>query len=128
MGSSMMLDIQKKYNQLTQTQKDMFAGYGLRQIKHFVEISLPKIEQLLPVGAEVQGINAEGKVQAYDAKTDQYYVWISDLQWQKSNRATLTVDLKTDAIAIWQLFELANHELVDLSHVHRDYLASLEQV
>ena len=128
MGSSMMLDIQKKYNQLTQTQKDMFAGYGLRQIKHFVEISLPKIEQLLPVGAEVQGINAEGKVQAYDAKMDQYYVWISDLQWQKSNRATLTVDLKTDAIAIWQLFELANHELVDLSHVHRDYLASLEQV
>ena len=127
MGSSMMLDIQEKYNQLTQTQKDMFAGYGLRQIKHFVEISLPKIEQLLPVGAEVQGINAEGKVQAYDAKMDQYYVWISDLQWQKSNRATLTVDLKTDAIAIWQLFELANHELVDLSHVHRDYLASLSE-
>ena len=127
----MLLDIQQlkvdeKYQQLTPEQKEIFAGYGLRQIKHFVEIILPKIEAVLPQGAVVQGINEDGKVQAYDAATGQYYLWISDLQWQLTQRATVHFDAKEDAMMIWQLFELDNYELVDLSHVHRDYLASLE--
>ena len=37
----MISDIQEKYDQLNGQQKDSFAGYGLRQIKHFIEISLP---------------------------------------------------------------------------------------
>ena len=44
----MILDVQEKYDQLSSAQKDTFAGYGLRQVKHFVEISLPKIEAVLP--------------------------------------------------------------------------------
>ena len=119
----MISDIQAKYDQLSSAQKDIFAGYGLRQVKHFVEISLANIEPVLPENAFVQGVNAAGKVQAFNAETGQYYLWISDLQWQLSNRATQAVDLKEDAIAIWQIFELVDYELVDLSHVHRDFLA-----
>lgn len=122
MDTVVIADIEQKYAQLSAAQKEMFAGYGLRQIKHFVEINLPKIEAELPEGAVVQGINADGKVQAYNAGTGQYYLWISDLQWQLSNRMTQAVDLKEDAIAIWSIFNLADYELVDLSHVHRDFL------
>jgi hypothetical protein len=123
MDTLVIADIEQKYAQLSEAQKEMFAGYGLRQIKHFVDISLPNLEATLPEGAIIQGINADGKVQAFNAATRQYYLWISDLQWQLSNRATQAVDLKEDAIAIWQIFELADYELVDLSHVHRDFLA-----
>lgn len=114
--------IEQKYAQLSLTQKEIFAGYGLRQIKHFVEISLPEIEAGLPAGAYVQGINEEGKIQAYHPETQQYYIWISDLQWQLSNKVQQAVDLKEDAIAIWQILGLSDYELIDLSHVHRDVL------
>ena len=118
----MISNLQEKYNQLSPAQKDIFIGYGLRQIKHFVEISLPKIEAVLPEGATVQGINAEGKVLAYDASSQQYYVWISDLQWQIYNKPAVAVDLKEDAIAVWTIFNLKDHEPINLSHIHRDFL------
>ncbi len=118
----MISNLQEKYNQLSPAQKDIFIGYGLRQIKHFVEISLPKIEAVLPEGATVQGINAEGKVLAYDASSQQYYVWISDLQWQIYNKPAVAVDLKEDVIAVWTIFNLKDHELINLSHIHRDFL------
>ncbi len=114
--------IAQKYTQLSSAQKEIFAGYGLRQIKHFVEISLPEIEAALPQGAHVQGINQEDKVQAYNPNTQQYYIWISDLQWQLSTKAQDAVDLKEDAIAIWQILGLSDYALIDLSHVHRDVL------
>ena len=47
----MISDIQDKYDQLSPEQKEIFAGYGLRQVKHFVEISLPNIEPSLPENA-----------------------------------------------------------------------------
>lgn len=122
METAIIPDIQQKYAQLSPAQKDMFAGYGLRQIKHFVEISLPTIEAVLPEGAMVQGINAEGKMQAYHPETGQYYLWISDLQWQTTQRASKAVDLKEDALEIWNIFELKSYELIELSHVHRDFL------
>ncbi|MFH7347497.1 hypothetical protein L1A45_02505 [Acinetobacter variabilis] len=122
MDTAIIPDIQQKYAQLSPAQKDMFAGYGLRQIKHFVEISLPTIEAVLPEGAIVQGINAEGKMQAYNPETDQYYLWISDLQWQTTQRASKAVDLKEDALEIWNIFDLKSYELIELSHVHRDFL------
>ncbi len=122
MDTAIIPDIQQKYTQLSPAQKDMFAGYGLRQIKHFVEISLPTIEAVLPEGAIVQGINAEGKMQAYNPETDQYYLWISDLQWQTTQRASQAVDLKEDALEIWNIFDLKSYELIELSHVHRDFL------
>lgn len=121
----MIPEIQKKYDQLSQAQKDIFAGYGLRQVKHFVEISLPKIEAVLPEGAFVQGINAEGKVQAINPNTKKTYIWISDLQWQERPIHTENIDLKEDAIAVWKIFDLQAHELIDLSHIHRDFLESL---
>lgn len=122
MDTAIIPDIQQKYAQLSPAQKDMFAGYGLRQIKHFVEISLPTIEAVLPEGAIVQGINAEGKMQAYNPEGDQYYLWISDLQWQTTQRASQAVDLKEDALEIWNIFDLKSYELIELSHVHRDFL------
>jgi len=122
MDTAIIPDIQQKYAQLSPAQKDMFAGYGLRQIKHFVEISLPTIEAVLPEGAIVQGINAEGKMQAYNPEADQYYLWISDLQWQTTQRASKAVDLKEDALEIWNIFDLKSYELIELSHVHRDFL------
>ena len=122
MNTAIIPDIQQKYVQLSPAQKDMFAGYGLRQIKHFVEISLPTIEAVLPEGAIVQGINAEGKIQACNPETDQYYLWISDLQWQTTQRASKAVDLKEDALEIWNIFDLKSYELIELSHVHRDFL------
>ncbi|MEK5751035.1 hypothetical protein V3519_03205 [Acinetobacter variabilis] len=122
MDTAIIPDIQQKYAQLSPAQKDMFAGYGLRQIKHFVEISLPTIEAVLPEDAIVQGINAEGKIQAYNPETDQYYLWISDLQWQTTQRASKAVDLKEDALEIWNIFDLKSYELIELSHVHRDFL------
>ena len=66
-GQYKISDIQAKYDQLSSAQKDIFAGYGLRQVKHFVEISLANIEPVLPENAFVQGDNAAGKVQAFNA-------------------------------------------------------------
>ena len=120
----MIQDIQEKYVQLNQAQKDIFAGYGLRQVKHFVEISLPNIEPSLPENTYVQGVNAEGKVQALNVDTKQTYIWISDLQWQERTIVTRHIDLKEDILTIWEMFELKNYPLIDLSHIHRDFLAS----
>ena len=35
------------------------------------------------------------------------------------------IDLKEDAIAVWEIFGLEQYELIDLSHVHRDFLESV---
>ncbi len=125
LGLKMISDIQVKYEQLSAKQKEIFAGYGLRQVKHFVEISLPNIEAVLPEGAVVQGINGEGKVQAINAENKKTYIWISDLQWQEHPISTVKVDLKEDVIAVWQIFGLDQYELIDLSHIHRDFLNGL---
>ena len=117
-----MLDIQKKYEQLNTAQKEIFAGYGLRQVKHFVEISLPNIEPALPENTHVQGINAEGKVQAVNSETKETYLWISDLQWQERPITMVNIDLKEDFLEIWKIFNLQAYELIDLSHIHRDFL------
>ena len=121
-GKKMISNIQEKYDRLSTEQKEIFAGYGLRQVKHFVEISLPTIEPSLPENTHVQGINAEGKVQAFNAETQQGYIWISDLQWQKRPVATVGVDLKQDFLEVWEIFNLQEYDLIDLSHIHRDFL------
>lgn len=121
----MIANMQQKYQQLTAPQKEIFAGYGLRQIKHFVEISLPTIEAQLPAQAQVQGINAQGKLQALD-QHGHYYIWISDLAWQLAKQPSLHIDQKQDFLAVWQIFELADYPLIELSHVHRDFLQQLE--
>lgn len=118
----MIFGIKDKYEKLNQAQKDIFAGYGLRQVKHFIEISLPNIEPSLPQHTHVQGVNAEGKIQAINRETQQIYIWISDLQWQEFQIATLSVDLKENFLEIWKIFNLKNYDLIDLSHVHRDFL------
>lgn len=118
----MIPDLREKYERLSPAQKDIFVGYGLRQVKHFVEMSLPKIEAALPEGAYVQGINAEGKVQAIDPIHQKTYTWISDSQWQQCPESTQAVDLKEDALVVWQVFNLKDFELIDLSHIHRDFL------
>ena len=117
-----MTNIEQKYAQLTAAQKDIFAGYGLRQVKHFVEISLPNIEPSLPENTQVQGVNAEGKVQAINLDTQQVYIWISDLQWQERQVKAMHIDLKEDILKIWEIFNLQAYELIDLSHIHRDFL------
>ncbi|WP_171262733.1 hypothetical protein [Acinetobacter sp. ANC 4470] len=117
-----MKNIEQKYAQLTEVQKEIFAGYGLRQVKHFVDISLPNIEPSLPENTYVQGINAEGKVQAINPDSKETYLWISDLQWQERPIAMVNVDLKEDFLAIWKIFNLQAYELIDLSHIHRDFL------
>lgn len=120
-----MKDIEQKYAQLTAAQKEIFAGYGLRQVKHFVEISLPNIEPTLPENTQVQGVNAEGKVQAINVDTQQTYIWISDLQWQQRPVKAMHIDLKEDILKIWEIFNLQAYELIDLSHIHRDFLTDL---
>ena len=60
-------------------------------------------------------------MQAYNPEADQYYLWISDLQWQTTQRASQAVDLKEDALEIWNIFDLKSYELIELSHVHRDF-------
>ena len=118
----MILNIQEKYNQLTLAQKEIFSGYGLRQVKHFVELSLPSIEAVLPQGAIVQGINSNGRLQAYDPEKNIHYLWISDLSWQETQQFTQSFDRKEDFLAIWKGFELADQALIELSHIHRDFL------
>ncbi|OTG85427.1 hypothetical protein B9T31_11550 [Acinetobacter sp. ANC 4558] len=120
----MISNIQQKYDQLTQAQKDIFAGYGLRQVKHFVEVNLPTITAILPDGAHVQGINAEGKLQALNSKSRKTYIWISDKQWQEKPASIHHIDSKEDFLKVWEVFNLQNHDLIDLSHVHRDFLES----
>ena len=117
-----MKNIEQKYAQLTEAQKEIFAGYGLRQVKHFVEISLPNIEPALPENTHVQGINVEGKVQAVNSETKETYLWISDLQWQERPITMVNIDLKEDFLEIWKIFNLQAYELIDLSHIHRDFL------
>ena len=121
-GKTMISNLQDKYEQLSPSQKEIFAGYGLRQVKHFVEISLPNIEPSLPENTHVQGINAEGKVQAVNSETKETYLWISDLQWQERPITMVNVDLKEDFLEIWKIFNLQAYELIDLSHIHRDFL------
>ena len=124
-----MIDkIEEKYQQLTPVQKEIFAGYGLRQIKHFVEINLPCVEAHLPAGAYVQGINSEGKIQAVNPTTQKRYIWISDQQWQERADTQELIDEKSDFIEVWKIFELQNFEIIQLSHVHRDFLSSADQV
>lgn len=120
---SVINNIEQKYEQLTYAQKEIFRGYGLRQIKHFVELILPKIELYLPEYTVVLGLNLDGKPQAENQITHEMYVWISDQQWQKSKIKTRQIDLKQDFIQIWKTFELAHQDLVQLSHIHRDFLA-----
>ena len=115
-------ELEQKYLQLSDVQKEIFKGYGLRQVKHFVELSIPKVEHCLPEGAVVVGVNTEGRVQAVNADTQQIYLWISDQQWQETKKQSAHIDLKQDFIQIWQLFELQNIDLIDLSHIHRDFL------
>ncbi|WP_122899694.1 hypothetical protein [Acinetobacter sp. B51(2017)] len=117
----MIADIEQKYQQLSPRQKEIFAGYGLRQIKHFVEISLPKLEAALPESAQVQGVNVEGKAQAIDV-TGQTFLWISDQQWQARPVVKGEIDLKEDFLAVWQIFNLSSYDLIDLSQIHRDFL------
>ena len=121
-GKTMISNLQDKYEQLSPSQKEIFAGYGLRQVKHFVEISLPNIEPSLPENTHVQGINAEGKLQAVNSETKETYLWISDLQWQERPITMVNVDLKEDFLEIWKIFNLQAYELIDLSHIHRDFL------
>lgn len=118
----MISELEQKYKQLTEAQKEIFSGYGLRQVKHFVEFSLPKIEATLPEKGKVLGINAEGKVQAINTETKQVYLWISDQQWQAAQMASNHVDLKEDFLEVWKIFDLENQDLIELSHVHRDFL------
>ena len=122
MGKTMIPELEQKYQQLTDAQKEIFDGYGLRQVKHFVELSLPKIEPSLPANAEVIGINVEGRIQAVNVQTQQIFLWISDQQWQETKKQSAHIDLKQDLIQIWQLLELQNIDLIDLSHIHRDFL------
>lgn len=121
-GIDMISDIQQKYEQLSPAQKEIFAGYGLRQVKHFVEINLPAMQAILPEQAVIRGINAQGKVQAVHTETGQGYLWISDRQWQESQQLTQTVDATEDFMQVWKVFNLAEYDLIDLSHVHRDFL------
>ena len=121
----MIPELQQKYQQFTQAQKEIFRGYGLRQIKHFVEFSLPKIEATLPPQGKVLGINAEGKVQALNTETQQNYLWISDQQWQETTVISKNIDLKEDFIEIWKVLDLEHQDLIDLSHIHRDFLETL---
>ena len=122
----MIANIQSKYDQLTQAQKDIFAGYGLRQVKHFVEVNLPTIEATLPDSTYVLGINAEGKLQALNQQNHKTYIWISDKQWQEKPVSVQNIDLKEDFLAVWEIFDLKNYDLIDLSHIHRDFLESLK--
>ena len=123
----MIPELEQKYKQLTQAQKDIFKGYGLRQIKHFVEFSLPKIEATFSQAGKILGINAEGKVQAINTNTNQVYLWISDQQWQAAKAVSNHIDAKEDFIEIWKSLDLEHQELIDLSHIHRDFLASFAE-
>ena len=123
----MISELEQKYKQLTEAQKEIFRGYGLRQVKHFIEFSLPKIEATLPEKGKVRGINAEGKVQAINTETNEVYLWISDQQWQAAQIASNRVDLKEDFLEVWKIFDLQNQDLIELSHVHRDFLESFAE-
>ncbi len=124
LGNKMIPELEQKYQQLTEAQKEIFRGYGLRQVKHFVEFSLPKIEATLPQQGKVLGINAEGKVQALNTETQEVYLWISDQQWQAAKSVSQHVDAKEDFLAVWQIFDLEHQDLISLSHIHRDFLAA----
>ena len=124
---SVINNIEQKYEQLTYAQKEIFRGYGLRQIKHFVELILPKIELYLPEHTVVLGLNLDGKPQAENQITHQMYVWISDQQWQAAQIASNRVDLKEDFLEVWKIFDLQNQDLIELSHVHRDFLESFAE-
>ena len=115
-------ELEQKYLQLSDVQKEIFKGYGLRQVKHFVELSIPKVEHCLPEGAVVVGVNTEGRVQAVNADTQQIYLWISDQQWQAANSKSNHVDLKEDFLVVWEIFDLKHQDLISLSHIHRDFL------
>lgn len=127
LGFPMISELEQKYKQLTEAQKEIFRGYGLRQVKHFIEFSLPKIEATLPEKGKVLGINAEGKVQAINTETNEVYLWISDQQWQAAQIASNRVDLKEDFLEVWKIFDLQNQDLIELSHVHRDFLESFAE-
>ncbi|WP_445116254.1 hypothetical protein [Acinetobacter sp. WZC-1] len=118
----MIPELEQKYQQLSEPQKEIFCGYGLRQVKHFVELSLPRVEAVLPGAAGVQGINSHGKIQALDAVSGKSYVWDEFMWVEQPHMSNQGVDQKADFIAVWQAFALDKMDLIDLSHIHRDFL------
>lgn len=119
----MISNIQEKYNQLNSVQKDIFAGYGLRQIKHFIEYCLPEVQPLLPENSVIEGINTSGMVQALQQKTLKSYVW-DGTTWNVSASSIPIMDTTDDFQLVWEIFDLSLYELIELSHVHRDFLGN----
>ena len=120
MDTAIIPDIQQKYAQLSPAQKICLRVMVYVRLNILLRLACPLLK---PFSLKaIAGINAEGKMQAYNPDTDQYYLWISDLQWQTTQRASQAVDLKEDALEIWNIFDLKSYELIELSHVHRDFL------
>jgi hypothetical protein len=120
---AMISNIQEKYDQLNSVQKDIFAGYGLRQIKHFIEYCLPEVQPLLPENSVIEGINTSGMVQAVQQETRKCYVW-DGTTWNVSANFIPIMDTTDDFQLVWEIFDLSRYELIELSHVHRDFLGN----
>jgi hypothetical protein len=72
----------------------------------------------------IEGINTSGMVQAVQQDTRKCYVW-DGTTWNVSANFIPIMDTTDDFQLVWEIFDLSHYELIELSHVHRDFLGNV---
>jgi hypothetical protein len=105
---------------LDRTQQELVVGYGFRQIKYMIENDLNRAEQIVPDGAEIQGVNEFGRWQAINSSEKKRYAYFPlNNEWSKSIEFNGggEVDALSDLQRIYNLFNLKMLTLEELFNI-----------
>jgi len=112
--------INRDFRLLDRTQQELVVGYGFRQIKYMIENDLNRAEQIVPDGAEIQGVNEFGRWQAINSSEKKRYAYFPlNNEWSKSIEFNGggEVDALSDLQRIYNLFNLKMLTLEELFNI-----------
>lgn len=119
-------EVQKYILLLNQTQVVLFFTFGLRQTKWFFEKDYNRALSVIPEGAEIEGINDFGRIQARNtAEKKRYGFFPHNCTWSQSteyNGGGSVIKL-SDLQKIYDAFHLKDYSLDALTHVPEQYRA-----
>lgn len=120
MDTSVSEKINRDFRLLDRAQQELVVGYGFRQIKYMIENDLSRAEQIVPDGAEIQGVNEFGRWQAINSAEKKRYTYFpSNNEWSKSIEFNGggEVDALSDLQRIYKLFNLKMLTLEELFNI-----------